>query len=173
MGQVADGIPAHLNHGKSGQVRHGSRLESRYQESHRTKRAKITDSDFKYNGDLKELLNVCDPQTEQVVNEPVFTDAEAEQRAHAILRQSISQHGDRVRDVRWTSGSACRTQRGHHRRGCSFQRQLFHYANQHSIGANGYTTQFNVRREDPDQGKQERNETHFGCHGRNRQEPAG
>src|SRR5581483_9729885 len=44
-------------------------------------KASISDSDFNFNQNLKELLNVCDPQTEQVVSEPVFTQKQADNRA--------------------------------------------------------------------------------------------
>ena len=117
-------------------------------------KAAITDSDFKYNGDLKELLNVCDPQTEQVVNEPVFTQAQADQRAHAILdnqfRNMVTASATSVglpdlragRNVIITGT------------GSRFSGNYFITQTTHSIGANGYTTQFNARREDPGQGKQ-------------------
>jgi len=117
-------------------------------------KAAITDSNFKYNGDLKELLNVCDPQTEQVVNEPVFTQAQADQRARAILdnqfRNMVTASATSVglpdlragRNVTITGA------------GSRFSGNYFITQSTHSISANGYTTQFNARREDPGQGKQ-------------------
>jgi phage protein D len=114
--------------------------------------ASITDSDFKYNGDLKELLNVCDPQTEQVVNEPVFTEAEAKQRALSILENQFRN----MVTASLTSVGVPDLRAGRNviitGAGSRFSGNYFIIQTSHSIGANGYTTQFNARREDPDKG---------------------
>ncbi len=114
--------------------------------------ASITDSDFKYNGNLKDLLNVCDPQTEQVVNEPVFTEAEAKQRAHSILENQFRN----MVTASVTSVGLPDLRAGRNviitGAGARFSGNYFITQTSHSIGANGYTTQFNARREDPDKG---------------------
>src|SRR5262249_52346542 len=43
----------------------------------------------KLNQDLLKLLQSCDTREEHVVDEPMFTQKEADQRAHAILRERI------------------------------------------------------------------------------------
>ena len=111
-------------------------------------KASITDSDFNFNENLKELLNVCDPQTEQVVNEPVFTQAEADRRARDILLNQF-------RDMVTTSATAVGLPDLRAGRnviisgvGARFSGNYFMTQTTHSIGANGYTTQISARRED-------------------------
>lgn len=118
------------------------------------KTASISDPEFKFNDDLKELLNVCDPQTEQVVNEPVVTEAEAQRRARDILLNQF-------RDMVTASGTCVGLPDLRAGRnviisgiGSRFSGTYFITQTTHSIGANGYTTQFNARREDPGKGKQ-------------------
>jgi len=112
-------------------------------------KSSISDSDFKFNADLKDLLNVCDPQTEQVVSEPVFTQAEADQRARSIL---LNQFRDMV-TASATSVGLPDLRAGRNVRitgaGSRFSGNYFVTQTTHSIGANGYTTQFNARREEP------------------------
>jgi len=111
-------------------------------------KAAITDSDFNFNENLKELLNVCDPQTEQVVNEPVFTQAEADRRARDIL---LNQFRDMVTTSATTVGLPdLRAGRNVIISGVGsrFSGNYFMTQTTHSIGANGYTTQINARRED-------------------------
>lgn len=111
-------------------------------------KASITDSDFNFNENLKELLNVCDPQTEQVVNEPVFTQAEADRRARDIL---LNQFRDMVTTSATTVGLPdLRAGRNVIISGVGsrFSGNYFMTQTTHSIGANGYTTQVNARRED-------------------------
>jgi phage protein D len=112
-------------------------------------RSSISDSDFKFNADLKDLLNVCDPQTEQVVSEPVFTQAEADQRARSIL---LNQFRDMV-TASATSVGLPDLRAGRNVKitgaGSRFSGNYFVTQTTHSIGANGYTTQFNARREEP------------------------
>jgi phage protein D len=111
-------------------------------------KASITDSDFNFNENLKELLNVCDPQTEQVVNEPVFTQAEADRRARDIL---LNQFRDMVTTSATTVGLPdLRAGRNViiSGVGARFSGNYFMTQTTHSIGANGYTTQISARRED-------------------------
>lgn len=116
--------------------------------------ANITDAAIGFNGDLKELLDVCDPHDEQVVNEPVFTQEQANARAQYILE-------NRFRDMVTTSATTVGVPDIRAGRnvvitgaGARFSGNYFVTQTTHSIGGSGYTTQFNARRENPDQGGQ-------------------
>lgn len=115
--------------------------------------ANISDENINFNGDLKQLLDVCvDPRVEQVVNEPVFTQEEANNRARYILlnrfREMVTASATTVgvpdiragRNVIITGA------------GARFSGNYFVTQTTHTIGDSGYTMQFNARREDPDQG---------------------
>jgi len=117
-------------------------------------KASITDSNIDFNGNLKELLNVCDPHEEQVVNEPVFTEEQAKSRARDILL-------NRFRDMATPSATTVGVPDIRAGRnvvitgaGSRFSGNYFVTQTTHTIGSSGYTTQFNARREDPDQGGQ-------------------
>lgn len=117
-----------------------------------SKTAKITDSSINFNFDLKDLLNTCDPHQEQVVNEPVFTEGEAQQRATDILK-------NRFRDMVTCSATTVGLPDIRAGRnviitgvGSRFSGKYFVTQTTHSIGESGYTTNFNARREDPGQG---------------------
>ncbi len=113
-------------------------------------KASISDSDFNFNQNLKELLNVCDPQTEQVVSEPVFTQKQADNRARDILRNqfrnmvtaSITTVG--LPDLRAGRNLIIDGV------GSRFGGNYFITQTTHSITSNGYTTQVNARRENQD-----------------------
>src|SRR5207253_1747468 len=47
----------------------------------------LDDRSLRRNKDLYELLNKCDPREERVVDEPVFTEQQARQRAIALLTE--------------------------------------------------------------------------------------
>jgi phage protein D len=113
--------------------------------------ANITDSGIDFNQDLKDLLNVCDPHEEQVVNEPVFTDGQALARARYIL-------ANRFRDMVTASATTVGVPDIRAGRnvvitgiGSRFSGNYFVTQSTHSIGTNGYTTAFNARREDQSQ----------------------
>lgn len=117
-----------------------------------SKTVNLNDPQINFNRDLKELLNVCDPHEEQVINEPVFTDGQAEQRARDILQNSF-------RDMVTASCTVVGMPDLRAGRnviitgaGARFSGNYFITQTTHSIGANGYTTQFNARREDQGQG---------------------
>jgi len=119
-----------------------------------TKKASITDSDIDFNQDLKELLDKCDPHEEQVVNEPVFTPGEAQQRATDILK-------NRFRDMVTCSATTVGVPDIRAGRnviitgaGSRFSGNYFVTQTTHGIGESGYTTTFNARREDTGQGGQ-------------------
>jgi phage protein D len=111
-------------------------------------------SDLDLNQDLKDLLNVCDPHEEQVVNEPVFTDGQALARARDIL-------ANRFRDMVTCSATTVGVPDIRAGRnviitgaGSRFSGNYFVTQTTHSIGADGYITTFNARREDTGQGGQ-------------------
>ncbi len=115
-------------------------------------KASITDSEFRLNRDLQHLLDVCDPGTEQVVNEPVFTPAQARERARAILL-------NRARDMVTATATVVGLPDLRAGRnvmisgiGSRFSGRYFITQTTHTIGSNGYTTQFTARREDEGQG---------------------
>jgi phage protein D len=108
----------------------------------------IDDPKLNRNKDLKELLAKCDPREEVVVNEPVFTPAQAKERALAIL-------SDRQKEMVKATGTTIGLpdlRAGRHVRikglGSRFSGTYFITGTTHTIGGNGYTTQFNARRED-------------------------
>ncbi len=116
--------------------------------------ANISDENINFNGDLKQLLDVCDPdpRDEQVVNEPVFTQEEANNRARYILL-------NRFRDMVIASATTVGVPDIRAGRnviitgaGARFSGNYFVTQTTHTVGDGGYTTQFNARREDPDQG---------------------
>jgi len=115
-------------------------------------KAALTDDAFKFNRDLQDLLNKCDPHEEQVVNEPYFTQKEADLRARNIL---LNQFRDMV-TVSATSVGLPDLRAGRNvtitGAGARFSGNYFITQTTHSIGANGYTTQFNARRENPGNG---------------------
>lgn len=117
-------------------------------------KASLTDSDFNFNGDLKDLLNTCDPHEEIVVSEPVFTHAQAKTRARDILL-------NRFRDIVTASITTVGVPDIRAGRnvmiigaGARFSGKYFVTQSTHSFGTGGYTTQFNARREDDTQGGQ-------------------
>ena len=116
--------------------------------------AEISDEDINFNGDLKHLLDVCDPHDEQVVNEPVFTPEEAKNRAKYILL-------NRFRDMVTASATTVGVPDIRAGRnviingiGSRFSGNYFVTKTTHTMGDGGYTTEFEARREDPDQGGQ-------------------
>jgi phage protein D len=117
-----------------------------------SKTVDLNDPKLNFNRDLKDLLNVCDPHEELVVNEPVFTEGQAEERARHILENSFRNMVTAsctvvgVPDVR-AGRNVIITGAGARFSGTYFVTQTTH-----AIGSGGYTTQFNARREDQGQG---------------------
>jgi Bacteriophage probable baseplate hub protein len=112
----------------------------------------LDDAELNRNRDLYRLLERCDPREDVVVNEPVFTEAQAKQRARAILQE---------RQKSMVQASATTIGLPDLRAGqlveilglgSRFSGIYFITDTTHTIGESGYTTQFNCRREDPGQG---------------------
>lgn len=112
--------------------------------------ATLADSTIRCNRDLFDLLEqgqAC-AREEQVVNEPVYTESQARQRAHAILT-------DRTKEILKASGSTVglpNLRAGQRLRivglGSRFSGDYFVTETTHTIGDGGYTTRFNARREE-------------------------
>lgn len=113
----------------------------------------IDDPKLNKNKDLKELLGKCDAREEEVVNEPVFTPAQARDRAYAIL-------ADRNHDIIKCGGTTVglpELRAGRHvaitNLGSRFSGIYFITESTHTIDSNGYTTRFSGRREDQQEAK--------------------
>jgi len=109
---------------------------------------KATITDQKLNLDIHKLLEKCDAREEQVVDEPVFSQAQANDRALAILLE-------RTKDLVKAGGSCVglpdlragtRIKIG--KLGARFSGQYFVTDTTHTINDSGYLTRFNARRED-------------------------
>ena len=112
----------------------------------------LDDPTMNRNRDMYRLLDACDPHEDIVVNEPVFSEDQARQRARALLSQ---------RQKEMVQASATTVGLPDLRAGqlvnilglgARFSGTYFITDTTHTQGENGYTTQFNCRREDPGQG---------------------
>jgi len=108
----------------------------------------LDDPKLNINRDLHEVLQKCDPREERVVDEPVYTPAQARERAVAILQD---RHKEMVKasatciglpDLR--AGQRVRIEG----LGVRFSGEYFMTKTTHTINNNGYITKFNARRED-------------------------
>ena len=110
--------------------------------------ATFDDPKLNINRDLHEMLQKGDPRDERVVNEPVYTPAQARERAVAILH---NRHKEMV-----TASATCiglpDLRAGQRVQieglGARFSSTYFVTNTTHTIGDGGYTTKFNARRED-------------------------
>lgn len=112
----------------------------------------LDDPKLNINRDLREVLKQCDPREEYVVDEPVYTVAQARERAVAIL---LDRHKEMVKasatcvglpDLR--AGQRVNIEG----LGVRFSGTYFVTGTTHTIGDGGYTTKFDARREDKDKG---------------------
>lgn len=109
----------------------------------------LDDPELNRNRDLYRLLQSCDPREDVVVNEPVFNEDQARRRARALLserqktmvRASAKTVG--LPDLR--AGQLVNILG----LGARFSGTYFITDTTHTIGEQGYTTQFNCRREEP------------------------
>ncbi len=114
---------------------------------------KASIDDQKLNLDIHKLLEKCDAREERVVDEPMFTQKHADQRARAILLE-------RSKDLVKAGGTCvglpdlragCRIQISN--LGARFSGQYFVTDTVHTINDSGYITKFNARREDEGKAK--------------------
>jgi phage protein D len=114
-----------------------------------TGRASLDDPKSKLNRDLYKHLENCDAREERVVDEPVFTQDEADERARGILLE-------RSKDLVKASGTCVGLpdlRAGQRVRiaglGARFSGEYFITDTTHTISDAGYITKFNGRREEP------------------------
>ena len=114
--------------------------------------ATLDDPKLNRNRDLYELLQKCDPREEVVVDEPVFTKKQAQDRATAIL---MDRQKEMVKAAATTVGLAD-LRAGKLIQivglGARFSGTYFITDTAHTISRGGYTTKFNARPEDPGTG---------------------
>jgi phage protein D len=112
----------------------------------------LDDPELNRNQDLYRLLERCDPREDIVVNEPVFTEDQARRRARAILmerqKSMVQASGTTVGLPDLRAGQLVEIVG----LGARFSGIYFITDTTHTIGENGYITQFNCRREDPGSG---------------------
>jgi uncharacterized protein len=113
-----------------------------------TGKASLDDPKLKLNRGLHEMLEKCDAREERVVDEPVFTQKQADERAKAILLE-------RSKDLVKASGTCVGLpdlRAGQHVHieglGVRFSGEYFVTETTHTINDSGYITKFNARRED-------------------------
>ncbi|MGH7844134.1 MAG: phage late control D family protein, partial [Candidatus Binatia bacterium] len=114
-----------------------------------TGKASLDDPKFKLNRDLHKPLETSAAREERVVDEPVFTQREADERAEAILLA-------RSKDLVTASGTCIGLpdlRAGQRVKiaglGARFRGEYFVTDTTHTINDSGYTTKFSARREDP------------------------
>ena len=114
-----------------------------------TGKASLDDPKFKLNRDLHKQLETCDAREERVVDEPVFTQKGADERARAILLE-------RSKDLVKASGTCVGLpglRAGQRVKiaglGARFSGEYFITDTTHTINDSGYITKFNGRREEP------------------------
>jgi phage protein D len=108
----------------------------------------LDDKRLNVNRDLYEVLQKCDPREEVVVDEPVFTPAQARERAIAILmdrqKEMVKASATCIglpdlRAGQWVNIEGF---------GVRFSGTYFITDTTHTINDQGYTTKFNARREE-------------------------
>jgi phage protein D len=111
-------------------------------------KASLDDPKFRLNRDLRKQLENADAREEHVVDEPVFTHGQADERAEAIMR-------DRSKDQLKASGTCIGLpdlRAGQRVKisglGARFSGEYFVTDTTHTINDSGYVTRFSGRRED-------------------------
>jgi phage protein D len=107
----------------------------------------LTDKEMAVNRDLHELLNVCDPREEIVVDKPVHSEKEARKVAEGILKDRAK---EMVKGAATTVGLPdVRAGRKVHIEGLGarFNGSYFVTDSTHTLNDSGYVTKFNARRE--------------------------
>ncbi len=102
----------------------------------------------KLNPDLHEMINVCDPREELVVDEPVFSKDEAKQKALAILSDQLKQmvkiNGTTIGLPELRAGAIVSIKGI----GSRLSGDYFVEETEHILNDSGYQTKFQARRED-------------------------
>ena len=112
-----------------------------------TVKSTLDDKELNLNTDLHELLNVCDPREEIVVDKPVHSEKEAKRLAQAILKD---RHKEMVKAAGTTVGLPdLRAGRKVQVEGLGarFNGTYFVTDTTHTLNDSGYITKFNARRE--------------------------
>lgn len=108
----------------------------------------LNDRRLNRNRDLHALLERCDPREESVVDEPVFTQAQARQRAIAILqereKEMVKASGTCVGLPDLRAGQRVNISQ----LGARFNGTYFVTETTHTLNDRGYTVRFSARRED-------------------------
>ncbi len=101
----------------------------------------------KLNPDLHEMINICDPREEKVVNEPVFSKDEAWQKARSILldqhKQMVKINGTTIGLPELRAGAIVNITGI----GCRLSGDYFIEETEHILNDSGYQTKFQARRE--------------------------
>lgn len=113
-----------------------------------TRTVDLDDQRLSVNQDLHRILNACDPHEEIVVDEPIFTNCQARERAIAILRdqtkQIVTADGVRVVGLPDLRAGQVVTIDGV---GARLSGEYFITRTTHTFDDNGYLTTFDCRRE--------------------------
>jgi phage protein D len=113
----------------------------------------IDDKGLKINKDLCELLKRCDAREEQVVDEPVFTEKQAKERAKAILldrnKEMVKASGTTIGLPGLRAGKKLLIKN----LGSRLNGVYFVTDTTHTMNNSGYITRFNARREDDGENK--------------------
>jgi phage protein D len=108
----------------------------------------LDDKRITVNRDLHRMLNSCDPHEEMVVDEPVFTDCQARERAIAILsdqtKQIVTAHGVKVIGLPELRSGQVVLIDGI---GARLSGEYFITRTRHTLDEGGYVTTFDCRRE--------------------------
>lgn len=112
----------------------------------------LDDRRLNVNRDLHALLDRCDPREEWVVDEPVYTPAQARERAIAILmdrqKEMVKAQGSCIGLPDLRAGQRVRIGG----MGARFSGTYFVTETTHTINDSGYLTRFSARREDDGRG---------------------
>lgn len=111
---------------------------------------KASIDDVKVNRDLHKLFEKCDAREERVVDEPMFTQRQADDRARAILearaKELVKASGTCIGLPDLRAGRRISIDK----LGARFNGQYFVTATTHTMNDSGYITKFEARREDPE-----------------------
>lgn len=114
----------------------------------------LNDRRLNRNQDLHEVLMKCDPREERVVDEPVFSESEARERAIAILsdqnKEFVKASGTTVGLPDLRAGKKLKIRDI----GKRFSGTYFVTETTHTINDSGYTTRFKARREEEEGGEE-------------------